>query len=1196
MQIIKRDGSKVDFDRNKITVAIKKALEACDMASDTIALSVTEDVVQAIGDVEEIDQERVQDLVEDALMKRGMLKVAKAYIKYRYRHAMVRDHHMELVNGVLDKLSAKHVVNQNANIDEASFGGRMGEANTFVLKTLAMDFKMSDKTKNNYVQNIVYQHDAEHWATGEHNCLTLPLDKLLEKGFLLRQGDIRPPQSISTALQQLVVIMQLQSTQMYGGVAAMADFALVPYVRKSFKKHYLKRAFEEYMHDRILMDKEPTGDMKDALWKFPTKASWYALDDEHLDFVEKAFNKWYMEVMGLDDADFCFACTKLDASMKSAAMQDTRKETLQAVEGLYHNLVSIQARSGAALPFSSLNYGCCTEPEGRLVTECIILGCMRGIGKHHSTAIFPCGIFISKAGVNRHPGEPNYDLFQLALASTAKRLYPNYANANWTNQQSWVKDDREKKAQILESLTETEYAQLKDRVAANPAVADKLMLLIKDDKLIVDETERPFEYMSSMGCVSGDSIIDYKIGERRFVESFQRAWNRLAGMYEIKTQPNGRDLYIDTPDVSVYDCVVQKYVKQYRIIRNRSRQWLTVDFSGGRTLDVTPDHPFEVLEKGVVMARDLVIGDVIHRDVNNNRQPEAPDFDRKMWLEGLVLCDASIAGSLNLALGLDETDLLDEAERGFNDLGYECTRREQHRGSKGDYAELYVKMSRQLCCTHMNAFEGNIKLERKIPTAIFNASRSQKLSFMAGMIDADGYVNDYGNTIRVQIGSTNRELAMGQMILAKDIGLNAVMYRNRYNSADPSKIRWRIEFPASYELFSYLVSGKKRAHLHEEHKFVSWAAIDADTCSVTQITPYEKGDYSYDVTTESDHFTVNGVYSHNCRTVNGYDINSDISYKQAIHEVIETGDTTVDLLSGAQKTGRGNIAPVTIILPELAMMANRDVETFMQLLEITIQEAADSLIERYEIVKSQPPSAAPFQYCNHTMAGYIEGEGIDTAIRHGTFAIGQLGVAETLQLLIGTDQTTPEGLELAKRIEQLYKDKINALRVKYKINFGVYASPAENLAYTALKKFQAKYGKIPNVSDKEFFTNSMHVPVWRKMSPFDKIDIESQLTGYFTAGIITYVELDSSVRHNLEALEKLVLYAMDRDIPYFAINTPNDQCQDCGYEGDLPGPCIKCGSPNIKRLRRITGYLSSDYHHFNLGKQDEVEHRVKHIG
>ena len=996
MQIIKRDGSKVDFDRNKITVAIKKALEACDMASDTIALSVTEDVVQAIGDVEEIDQERVQDLVEDALMKRGMLKVAKAYIKYRYRHAMVRDHHMELVNGVLDKLSAKHVVNQNANIDEAAFGGRMGEANTFVLKTLAMDFKMSDKTKNNYVQNIVYQHDAEHWTTGEHNCLTLPLDKLLEKGFLLRQGDIRPPQSISTALQQLVVIMQLQSTQMYGGVAAMADFALVPYVRKSFKKHYLKRAFEEYMHDRILTEQEPTGDMKDALWKFPVKASWYTLDDEHLDFVEKAFNKRYMEVMDLTDADFCFASTKLDASMKSAAMQDTRKETQQAVEGLYHNLVSIQARSGAALPFSSLNYGCCTEPEGRLVTECIILGCMRGIGKHHSTAIFPCGIFISKDGVNRHPGEPNYDLFQLALASTAKRLYPNYANADWTNQQSWVKADRDKKTQIIEALSEAECAQLRDCISANPTVGEKLMLQIKDDKLVVDNTERPYEYMSSMGCLDGSTQIDYYYKSEHYVESFEEAWKRLAAIYPVQIQPNGIDMYIDTPDVTIYECNHDRYVKQYRIIRNHSDQWLKLTFYNGEVLHATPDHPF--------------------------------------------------------------TDI--------------C----------------------------------------KLP---------------------------YGDNV----------------VQAKDLTPDVRLF-------------WDI-------------------------RRYSEACIS--TCC-EKIEPYEENKYSYDVTTETEHFMAGGIESHNCRTVNGYDINSDISYKQAIQEVIETGDTTVDLLSGAQKTGRGNIAPVTIILPELAMMANRDVETFMQLLEITIQEAADSLIERYEIVKSQPPSAAPFQYGNHTMAGYIEGEGIDTAIRHGTFAIGQLGVAETLQLLIGTDQTTPEGLELAKRIEQLYKDKINALRVKYKMNFGVYASPAESLCYTALKKFQAKYGKIPNVSDKEFFTNSMHVPVWRKMSPFDKIDVESQLTGYFTAGIITYVELDSSVRHNLEALEKLVLYAMDHDIPYFAINTPNDQCQDCGYEGDLPGPCIKCGSSNIKRLRRITGYLSSDYHHFNLGKQDEVEHRVKHIG
>ena len=154
---------------------------------------------------------------------------------------------------------------------------------------------------------------------------------------------------------------------------------------------------------------------------------------------------------------------------------------------------------------------------------------------------------------------------------------------------------------------------------------------------------------------------------------------------------------------------------------------------------------------------------------------------------------------------------------------------------------------------------------------------------------------------------------------------------------------------------------------------------------------------------------------------------------------------------------------------------------------------------------------------------------------------------------------------------------------------------AENLSHTSMKKFQEKYGVIEKVSDKEFFTNSMHVPVWINMSPFKKIDIESQLTGYSSAGCITYVELDAGVKNNLEALESLVNYAMDKDIPYFAINVPNDTCLNCGYCDEMNDTCPICGSTNIQRLRRVTGYLTGNYTTaFNKGKQQEVEMRVKH--
>lgn len=154
---------------------------------------------------------------------------------------------------------------------------------------------------------------------------------------------------------------------------------------------------------------------------------------------------------------------------------------------------------------------------------------------------------------------------------------------------------------------------------------------------------------------------------------------------------------------------------------------------------------------------------------------------------------------------------------------------------------------------------------------------------------------------------------------------------------------------------------------------------------------------------------------------------------------------------------------------------------------------------------------------------------------------------------------------------------------------------AENLCYTSMQKFKDKYGEIPNVSDKDFFTNSIHVPVWLDMDPFTKIDIESQLTGYSSAGCITYVELDAAVMNNLEALETIVNYAMDNDIPYFAVNIPNDVCGDCGYTGLIDKECQMCGGTDIQRLRRVTGYLTGDYKTaFNKGKQQEVEMRIKH--
>ena len=725
IKVIKRDGRTVDFDWSKITDAILKAY--CDIYEESTnypsyCISIAKNIEEVARECDNIlTVEDIQDLVEDQLMEYDRL-VAKAYIKYRYKRGVLRSSSNEFIRSISEKLMATDVQNQNANVDEFSFGGRVGEASNEMMKQYALDFCISPMARKNHLENMIYIHDLSAYAVGMHNCLSVPFDDLLKNGFNTRQTDVRPANSINTAFQLIAVIFQLQSLQQFGGVSAThLDWTMVPYVRKSFYKHY-----------------------KDGV---------QFIEERELDY---SFNDW----LSIEEEDYKIYFPKA----YDYAMKQTEKELQQAVEGMYHNLNTLQSRSGNQLPFTSINYGTCTLIEGRMVIKALLEGSIKGVGKLHRTPIFPCGIFQLMKGVNRECGDPNYDLYKLALRSTAQRLYPNYANVDWSGNAGYDIND-------------------------------------------------PTTYFSTMGC----------------------------------------------------------------------------------------------------------------------------------------------------------------------------------------------------------------------------------------------------------------------------------------------------------------------------------------------------------------------------RTANGWDING---LKQ-------------------RKDGRGNICPVTIIMPTLAMMAkekNNPIEAFMHILDEKIYEAKDMLIERFEYICSQNPASAKFMYENGLMAGYVPEEGIRSALKHGTLALGQLGLAETLHILIGCDHTEPAGMELAKAIEGLFKKRCAEFKEEYKLNFGVYFTPAENLCYTAMKKFQETYGEIPNVSDHDYFTNSMHVPVWKEMSPFDKIDIESQLTGYSSAGCITYVEISTGAKNNIEALETIVNYAMDKDIPYFALNVPSDTCLECGYTDEFNDKCPECGSENIQQLRRVTGYLTGSYKTaFNKGKVQETEMRVKHI-
>ena len=749
MKVIKRDGRQVDFNPTKIEKAILKSFMAIDGKVEQYAADKAANIASyienyAMKENRVLTIEEIQDLVEKGLMSTKRKDVARAYITYRHERDVQRMKNTQLRRKVTEKLNASNTQQQNANVDEKSFGGRIGEASSEQMRDIAINEMLSSLARKRHLNNQIYIHDLDSYAVGMHNCLTIPFDDLFAKGFNTRQTDVRPANSVNTGFQLLAVVFQLQSLQQFGGVSAShLDWSMVPLVRKSFTKH-----------------------LRDGLRWCEGKS----------DYKLERFEKWLKNdlhkdgTVHFDDTEF----QELHPQAWEYAMEKTIKETEQAVEGMYHNLNTLQSRSGNQLPFTSINYGTCTLPEGRLIIKALLEGSIKGVGRLHKTSIFPCGIFQCMEGVNRKPGDPNYDLFRLALESTATRLYPNYANVDWSGNAGYDIND-------------------------------------------------PRTYFSTMGC----------------------------------------------------------------------------------------------------------------------------------------------------------------------------------------------------------------------------------------------------------------------------------------------------------------------------------------------------------------------------RTANGYDING----------------------FGQLKDGRGNICPVTIILPTLAMEAlaeaedrfdgpvleHQYVEQFLEMLDTRLREAKDMLIERFEWICSQDAAAAKFMYENGVMAGYIPEEGIRSALKHGTLAIGQLGLAEALQILIGKDHTTEDGMKYAKEIEALFQKRCSQFKEAYELNFGVYYTPAENLCYTAMKKFKAVYGEIPGISDKKFFTNSMHVPVWIPMSPFEKIDIESQLTGYSSAGCITYVELDGSIKNNLDALETIVNYAMDKDIPYFAVNVPNDTCLECGHTGEFNDACPICGSRKIQRLRRVTGYLTGDYQTaFNDGKQEETDMRVKH--
>lgn len=709
---------------------------------------------------------------------------------------------------------------------------------------------------------------------------------------------------------------------------------------------------------------------------------------------------------------------------------------------------------------------------------------------------------------------------------------------------------------------------------------------------LTGEPYDPDTEMATMGAVDGDEVITYKLSNRLYVESFARAWNRVNNYYNAMTVFSKNTLYVNTPGLMIYDSSSNGFVEVKRMIRNNDMgRWNRITTHSSSLL-LTSDHPLPT-QRGRIETAMLDEQDHIMMARHQYSEISSNNISSDLaWLLGVIICDGCYSnGGIVCCFGMDEYDIATKVMTVIRkEFGIEARIKEQHRGEKGDYFEVSaydVNISNYLA----SFFEGINKIDRHIPSCVFaDFSIDAKFSFLAGMIDADGYIRrtnlNNDGTARgdlIYIGSTNHELAVQQMLLARALGLNSRLSINYYKGINyPNNIRYSVSISMCKAFENTIVCNKKNKF---NKNFIAYRISDEMESIKSVEFIGDRNRYEYDVETVSDRFDVSGFNSHNCRTLIGYDRHG----------------------MGYKKTGRGNVAPVTMVLPKLGIQygiclgerKEADVEGFFKAFDDLLNIAEKSLVDRFNYVCSQNPRAGWFMYENSSIADgdkVLKSGKIYDAMRHGTLALGYLGIANTCYAMFGKyHHEDPEVMKFADRIIATIKKRADEASERHNLNFSAYSSPVENACYTICKNLQKEYGKIKGVTDEEFITNSLHVPVFAKVGIKEKLDVETQLAKYTTGGEINYVELESSVAHNYKAVEQIIHYGMKINIPYLAINHPIDTCQDCGSRvEEFAKVCHKCGSTNIQSLRRVTGYLTTDYRKFSVGKVQEVLRRTKH--
>lgn len=651
------------------------------------------------------------------------------------------------------------------------------------------------------------------------------------------------------------------------------------------------------------------------------------------------------------------------------------------------------------------------------------------------------------------------------------------------------------------------------------------------------------EVFPCMGCVDGEDVVRYEYKGEEYCEGIEKMWNRVSLDIQTKLQQTPGCFYIDSdPNVlKIYDTSMGEYVGVRRLVSNKDMSnWIRVKTESGRSLLCTSDHPFPVKDKGRTQAKDLKIGDILSISSyfgEHGNYTLDSDFS---WILGAYYLSGS-----KLKNGKVEFNIPDYDGSGsvVTTLGRVISQVFESGYKSGDNKNKIT----------VSSIEASEKiLSVPLSKIVASADEMTKLSVLRGMINSQGRARILSGEKTI-LHCPSREIMIQTMYLLESLG-------------------FRPEIIDKNKMISFDYGQRFNESRDSEEKIVY----------VEELGYRDRK--SYDVTTMSDRFDVSGINSHNCR-----------SFLQPYKDP-ETGKY--------KWYGRFNQGVVSLNLPDIALSSKGDMDVFWEILEERLELCKKALMIRHNELEDHDSSRGSEIHWKYGAVSRLENEeGFKKLLYndYSSISLGYIGLYECTLYMIGKSHTTPEGKEFALKVMKILREHTDKWKEETNIGFSLYGTPSEGLCDSALKKTKKRFGVIPGVTDKEWFTNSYHVSVEEDISAFEKLDFESEFQRISSGGSVSYVEIPD-LTNNLEVVDEIVKHGYET-CRYFELNgRSGDHCGNCGFDGEIilndnnEWECPVCHCQDVDLLsvtRRTCGYLGE--HLWNQGKTAELKNRVLHI-